>query len=178
MWLVGLVLLLCLGTTVVHADVYRCPDGGGGTRYQNAPCAGNGLQPILRTEEQASPTITPPRSASPRRAPAATAPGALQVEREARQQARRGALRSVHIEDIEEQAGPTRIKLNGKVRNEGRQRVDTVHLYVEWQDNAGKVLDTRSLHVGPLEPGQARSWSASARREAQNMQHHVYIAKD
>ena len=178
MWLFGLVLLLSLGTSVVHADVYRCPDGSGGTRYQNAPCAGDATQPILRTEEQSLPTVIPPRSASPRRAPAAATPGALPAAPEARQQARRDALRSVRIEDVEEQAGPTRLKLRGKVRNEGRQRVDVVHIYVEWQDKTGKVLDTNSLRVGPLEPGQARSWSAAARREAQSMQYHVYISAD
>ncbi|MDZ7379204.1 MAG: DUF4124 domain-containing protein [candidate division KSB1 bacterium] len=175
MWRVWLVLLLSLGTQVVHADVYRCPDGSGGTRYQNVPCSGDDTQPILKTEAPASPPAPHPRSASPRRGPAAKS---LQEEREARQQAQRNALRFVRVEEIRELTGPTRLVLRGKVRNDSRQRVDLVRLYVEWQDSTGKVLDTRALRIGPLGPGQARSWSASARREAQHMQYRVYIAHD
>lgn len=181
MWLVGLVLLLFLGTRMAYADVYKCPDSQGKMHYQNAPCTGDDAQPILKTEEPPSSTVAPPRNASPHRAPARATQDSLQSERETRQQTRRHAIRSVRLEEVREEARTRGFILRGKVRNEGRSRVDRVKIRVEWQDNTGKVLDTSfTTVVGSegLEPQQAKSWTSSAPRDARITKYRVYILED
>lgn len=50
---------LLLVTTSAAADVYRCPDGHGKTRYQNMPC--DDAAPVLETR---SPSVLAPRRVS------------------------------------------------------------------------------------------------------------------
>jgi hypothetical protein len=176
----GAVLVLGLGSA--RADVYKCPDGQGGTRYQDAPCRGDTLQPILQTEEPPAPSKDPRRSAAPRPAPAAGA-SRLEAEREARQQARQDAIRRLQLEEVREETTATGryLSLRGKVRNDGRQRVERIAVRVEWQDSAGKVLDTSFLTIvgkDGLEPGQAKSWRVAAPRDRRVTQYNVYIPMD
>ncbi len=167
MRLFGLGLLLSLGTSRVHADVYKCLDGQGGTHYQNSPCTGDDSRPVIRTEEQPSSTAAQPRRSSPRRAPAPAAQDFVQSEREeTRRQARRDALRhvfveEVHLEEVHKKGRRKSLILRGMVRNGGKQRVTRVSLQIEWQDNTGAVLTTSVVHYGGLEPGEAKSWSVS-----------------
>ena len=176
---VVLVVALLLLRDPAWADVYACADGRGGARYQNAPCTGDAPQPILRTEEQPSSTAASPRHVAPTKAPVRAAPEASQTERdEARRQARQQALRDVQFEDVQQEERAVRLVLRGKVRNEGRQRVDNIWLQVEWQDDAGKVIDTSIVYaVGTpgLEPGQAKSWTTSTRRSARITRYQFFL---
>jgi hypothetical protein len=51
MWRMGLIVGLVLAATVAFADVYKCPDGKGGTVYQGVPCVA-GEDPIIKGENK------------------------------------------------------------------------------------------------------------------------------
>jgi hypothetical protein len=84
----------------------------------------------------------------------------------------------VQLEEIREDRTRRPFILRGKIRNEGRTRVDRIKVSVEWQDSAGKVLDTSVTTVVSstgLEPGQAKSWSVVAPKDRRITQYHIYI---
>lgn len=42
MWFILMLLLLVMGVLPAQSEIYKCPDGKGGTRFQDAPCTGEG----------------------------------------------------------------------------------------------------------------------------------------
>ena len=67
------VILLVLCSHTALADVYKCPDGKGGTRYQNIPCVGE-TAPVIEsmpaTESSRPPTLPSPEAAGEPSSPA------------------------------------------------------------------------------------------------------------
>lgn len=71
MWTLGLLVgcIILLGSEA-YADIYKCPDGKGGTRFQDMPCAGEAA-PVI---ESRPPAERPELPAAPAPAPSQPAP--------------------------------------------------------------------------------------------------------
>ena len=58
-WRLVLVLVLLLLARPVQAQVYKCPDGKGGTVFRNAPCSGSDDTPLLTHQPAPPPPAAP-----------------------------------------------------------------------------------------------------------------------
>jgi Domain of unknown function (DUF4124) len=54
------VFLWSMSVLPAWSDVYKCPDGKGGMRYQNAPCSTGDAEPVIVTGPQAAPAPSLP----------------------------------------------------------------------------------------------------------------------
>jgi hypothetical protein len=50
-WRVGLMLGVVFWSSLVHAEVYKCPDGKGGSVFRDAPCSAGMEEPVVRTPQ-------------------------------------------------------------------------------------------------------------------------------
>jgi hypothetical protein len=61
---------ICLATTIVHADVYKCIDARGTVSYQDGACPSDAKQSTIQSQAASPPNLRSQSSPSPR--PAAT----------------------------------------------------------------------------------------------------------
>ena len=178
-----LLMLLSLAMSAVPCwgDIYKCPDGKGGTRFQNMPCIEKEDEPMVITGERSQspaplPSVPPLKETPPQDK---TSPeDIVRAARKAQLELRKRILEQVALEEVKNEETRHYITLHGKVRNNGEHPIDFVKIVVEWQDSRGTILETDYTYaVGSesLRPGQAKSWRITSPNDPRIRRYRYYM---